>query len=141
MIISFNIILRQACFTIVNKLGYGLETQRLLRTTKIVFWMQLINTSTILFIVNASMKQSPLTFGLVGGSLHDFNRTWFKIIGNTLVGTMILGLIMPVVESFFENVTVSIERCADRGCCPKSKYETKKTSFAEYISLYAGVDH
>lgn len=54
---------------------------------------------------------------------------------------MIIGIIMPVVESLFDKIKLSIERCADRGCCPKSKYETKKTGFAEYIRLYAGVDH
>ena len=87
------------------------------------------------------MTQSPLTFGLVGGSLRDFNRTWFKIIGNTIIGTMIINVIMPVVESLIEILTKSLERCADRGCCPKTGYETNKTGTWEYIELYAGIDH
>jgi tetrahydromethanopterin S-methyltransferase subunit D len=60
--------------------------------------MQFINTAILLFLVNAKMKQNPVNFGLVGGSLRDFNRTWFKLIGNTIIGTMIIGILMPVVE-------------------------------------------
>ena len=140
-IVAVNIILRKACFSIVNKLGYDQETKRLLYTTRIVFWMQFINTAILLFIVNANMTESPLTFGLIGGSLQDFNRTWFKLIGNTIIGTMIIGVIQPLLESLIEKLTLSLERCADRGCCPKSKYDTKKTSIAEYIELYSGINH
>lgn len=100
----------------------------MLRTTKVVFWMQFLNTAILLFVVNANMTTSPLTFGLVGGSLRDFNRTWFKIIGNTIIGTMIIGIIMPIIEALTEKILRTIERCQDRGCCPKDKYQTKLTS-------------
>ena len=132
-IVIFNIIIRQCCFHIVDSLRYDQETKRLLRTTKVVFWMQFVNTSIILFIVNAGMTQSPLTYGLIGGSLRDFNRTWFTIIGNTICGTMILNVFMPVIEALIEKIILSIERCVDRGCCPKNKYVTKKKSIAQYI--------
>ena len=66
--------------------------------------MQFLNTAVLLFIVNANMTQSPITFGLVGGSLRDFNRTWFKIIGNTVIGTMIIGVLMPVIEALIEKI-------------------------------------
>lgn len=102
VIVGFNIILRNAVFYLVDTLGYEQETKRLIRTTKVIFWMQFINTAILLFIVNANMETSPLTFGIVGGNLDDFNRTWFKIIGNTLIGTMIIGIGMPVIEAVIE---------------------------------------
>ena len=77
-----------------------------------------MNTAILLFIVYANMTTSPLTFGLVGGSLRDFNRTWFKIIGNTIIGTMILGILMPIIEAIVEKIILTIERCVDQGCCP-----------------------
>lgn len=113
----------------------------MLRTTKVVFWMQFLNTAILLFLVNANMTTSPLTFGLVGGSLRDFNRTWFKIIGNTIIGTMLITVIMPVIEALIEKILLTIERCHDRGCCPKDKYVTSQTSIQEYIELYSGISH
>lgn len=89
--------------------------------------MQFINTAILLFLVNANMTQSPITFGLVGGSLRDFNRTWFKLIGNTIIGTMIISCIMPFVEIINDAFQRCLERCLDRGCCPKTPYVTKKT--------------
>ena len=103
--------------------------------------MQFINTAILLFFVNANMTQSPITFGLVGGSLRDFNRTWFKLIGNTVIGAMIIGIFMPIVEQLTEWIIGSLEKCADRGCCPKSKYVTKKTGIAEYVDVYGGINH
>lgn len=141
VIVGINILLRQFCFEIVRKIAYDKESRRLFRTTKVIFWMQFINTAILLFVVNANMTQSPLTFGLVGGSLRDFNRTWFKIIGNTIIGTMIINVGMPVVESLMELMFKTVERCVDRGCCPKTGYETQKTGTWEYIELYAGIDH
>ena len=96
-------------------------------TTQVIFWTQFINTSILLFVVNANMTMSPVTYGLVGGSLRDFNGTWFKIIGNTIVGTMIITSLMPIIEIIAEEAFKCIERSWDRGCCPRSQYVTRKT--------------
>lgn len=104
VIVAFNIIIRNAVFVWIDTLGYEQETKRLIRTTKVIFWTQFINTAILLFIVNANMETSPLTFGIIGGNLDDFNRTWFKIIGNTLIGTMVIGIAMPILEAVIEKL-------------------------------------
>ena len=85
------------------------------------------------------MTDCPLTFGLIGGSMRDFNRTWFKILGNTVVGTMLLNVILPIIESCSEKFWKTYHRCRDRGCCSSDKYKTKFTSIAAYIDLYSGI--
>lgn len=55
VIIIFNIILRKMVFYQINNLNYDQETKKLYRTTKVIFWMQFVNTAILLFIVNASM--------------------------------------------------------------------------------------
>ena len=94
----------------------------------------------MLLIVNAGMKDNPVTYGVVGSSLRDFNRTWFKIVGNTIVGTLLLNVIMPILESVFYKFLKVCYRAMDRGCCQKDKYVTNMTSIAEYIDLYSGID-
>mmetsp|Transcript_5869 Transcript_5869/g.7950 ORF Transcript_5869/g.7950 Transcript_5869/m.7950 type:complete len:188 (+) Transcript_5869:583-1146(+) len=103
--------------------------------------MQFVNTAILLFVVNANMTQSPITFGLVGGSLRDFNRTWFKLIGNTIIGTMIISCIIPAIELLINAFLRGLERCLDRGLCTRDPYVTKKTGIQEYIELYSGVNH
>ena len=87
------------------------------------------------------MTQSPITFGLIGGSLREFNRTWFKLIGNTIIGTMIISCILPIIEVLVDALVSCFERMLDRGCCPKDKYVTQKTGIQEYIELYSGEEH
>jgi len=125
----------------INKLDYDQETKRLYRSANVIFWMQFINTAVLLFLVNANMTQSPITFGLVGGSLREFNRTWFKLIGNTIIGTMVISCTMPIVEVMVDRTLSYFEKLLDRGCCPKDDYVTRKTGIQEYIELYAGSEH
>ena len=73
--------------------------------------------------------------------MQDFNSTWFNLIGNTVIGAMIIGIFMPIGEHFVTWFLESLEKWADRGCCPKSKYDTKKTGIAEYVQVYGGIDH
>ena len=128
-------------FYLVRKLDYDQESHHLHLTVQITFWMQFFNTAILLVIVNANMTESYTTFGLVGGSLQDFNRTWFKLIGNTIVGTMVINSIIPFVTALFNDCLKGMERVMDRGSCLKSSYVTSKTSISDYIALYAGFEH
>ena len=139
-IIAINYILRLICFSLISRVGYDQETKKILHTTYFVFGVQFINTAIMLLIVNAGMKDNPVTYGVVGSSLRDFNRTWFKIVGNTIVGTLLLNVIMPILESVFYKMLKVCYRAMDRGCCQKDKYVTNMTSIAEYIDLYSGID-
>ena len=103
--------------------------------------MQFFNTAILLFIVNYNMIQDPVTFGLVGGSLRDFNRTWFKILGNTIVGTMVITGSMPLVGLAGNYTRQFLERAWDRGFSINSVYKTKKTGLKEYIDLHSGPPH
>ena len=78
-----------------------------------------------------------MSFGLTGGIESDFDKTWFKVIGNTIVGTMIFSAVFPLLEAFgFFSLRV-LFRILDRGCT-FSPYKTKKTSIQSYINTYAG---
>ena len=63
------------------------------------------------------------------------------LIGNTIVGTMMINSIMPIVEALFDDCLKNMERVMDRRSCRKSSYVTSKTSISDYIDLYAGFEH
>ena len=79
-------------------------------------------------LVNADLSEQPFSFGLTGGLESDFDQSWWKIIGNTIVGTMIFSAIFPAMEAggFFSLRLLG--RILDSGCNCFDKYATKKTS-------------
>ena len=99
--------------------------------------MQFFNTAFLLLLVNADLREQPFSFGLTGGLESDFDKTWFKVIGNTITSTMIFGMIFPVLEvgGFFSLRLLG--RILDRGFST-DPYKTKKTSIQAYINTYSG---
>lgn len=67
----------------------------------------------------------------------DFDTSWFKVIGNTLVGTMIFTMIFPVMECLGFFALRVLTRVLDRGFTT-DPYVTKKTSIQSYINSYSG---
>ena len=78
-----------------------------------------------------------MSFGLTGGIDSDFDQSWFKVIGNTLVGTMIFSMIFPILEAFGFFGLRLLGRILDRGFS-NDPYLTKKTSVQAYVNTYSG---
>jgi len=89
--------------------------------------VQFFNTAFLLLLVNADLREQPLTFGLVGGLESDFDKSWFMVIGNTLVGTMIFGMVFPILEACGWFSLRLLGHIFDRGFS-RDPYKTKKTS-------------
>ena len=100
------------------------------------FYVQFFNTAFLLLLVNADLREQPFSFGLTGGLEGDFDHTWFKVIANTIVSTMIFSAIFPFLEAmgFFSLRTLG--RVLDSGF--RCRNPTKKTSIQAYINTYSG---
>ena len=136
-ITGVNYILRTVCILLVAWIGYPTETEKLEMTTKVTFFVQYFNTAFLLLLVNADLGEQPFSFGLTGGIESDFDKTWFKVIGNTIVGTMIFSAVFPLMEAFGFFGLRLLSRVLDRGF-NLDPYKTKKTSIQAYINTYAG---
>ena len=137
-ITGVNFVLRTVCIKLVTWIGYPTETQQLEEITKVTFLVQFFNTAFLLLLVNADLSEQPFSFGLTGGLQSDFEQSWYKVIGNTIVGTMIFSAIFPAMEAggFFSLRLLG--RILDSGCNCFNKYATKKTSIQGYINTYSG---
>jgi len=130
-------VLRTVCILLVTWIGYPTETQQLTETTKVTFFVQFFNTAFLLLLVNADLSEQPFSFGLTGGLESDFDSSWFKVIGNTLVGTMIFTMVFPVIEALGFFSLRLFTRFLDRGFTT-DPYVTTKTSMQAYINSYSG---
>lgn len=99
LLIGINYILRTVCIMLVNWIGYPTETGKLSNTTSVTFYVQYFNSAFLLLLVNANLSEQPFTLGLTGGSMGDFNSTWFRTVGNVLIGAMFFNMYYPIIEA------------------------------------------
>jgi hypothetical protein len=86
--------------------------------------------------------------GFNSGNNGDFNESFFTVIGNTLISTMIFNAIYPILEFFMYWGLRILYRQMDRGLCACSRdkngnscfssWRTTSTSIQNYINLYSG---
>ena len=126
-IIIVNFVLRTVCIKLIAWIGYPTETQQLEKTTMVTFLVQFFNTAFLLLLVNADVREQPLAFGLSSGTNGDFDKSWFKLIGNTLVGAMIFAAMFPIIEAFGFFALRLLFRILDHGFST-DVYKTKTTS-------------
>ena len=81
-----------------------------------------------MLLVNADLSEQPFSFGLTGGMQSDFDKTWFKVIGNTLVGTMMFTAVFPIGEPMGFYGLRLLGRVMDKSGFSSDPYKTKKTS-------------
>ena len=98
-LVGTNYFLRTACIMLVEWVGYATETVKLERTTTVTFLAQFFNTAFLLLMVNVNWSEQPISFGLTSGDLPDFNGKWYKLVGATLVYTMIFNSVYPFLEA------------------------------------------
>ena len=136
-LIGTNYILRTVCIILVNWVGYETETEKLERTTTVTFLAQFFNTAFLLLMINVNWSEQPISFGLTSGEIPDFNSKWFKLVGASLIYTMIFNSVYPFLEAMgYWGMRLGF-RILDRGfSC--DKYKTKTTSIQSYIDVYAG---
>lgn len=127
MLTIVNYILRTVCIMMIDWVGFATETERLSKTTTVTFIVQFFNTAFLLLLVGANLSEQPITFWLNGGQFSDFNSTWFRSIGNTIIGTMWFNAWFPILEVLMYWGLRLLFRIMDRGCSC-DRYKTKKTS-------------
>lgn len=110
--------------------------------TLVTFLCQFFNTAFVILLVSADLSEQPFpTMGFNSGTNGDFNSSFFKLCGNTLIGSMMFNAIYPILEAFGYWGMRIFFRCLDRSCCSCSVYKTKKTSIQTYENLYSGPEY
>ena len=74
---------------------------------------------------------------MLTGTYSDFNKIWFKVIGNTLVGTMMFTMVFPIMEVMCYYCLRLFFRFLDSGPS-MSPAKTRLTSVQAFIDTYAG---
>ena len=148
-----NIVLRLIVEALVNKIGYDTDSERVSTIMTVTFVSMFMNTGVITLLTQANFRYMDAPFHLIPFYLEfpDFNRDWYIILGSTMVKTMFIAALAPLIELISGVLTRTIKRTLDSGfsCCPRMHEnedpdlppiarKTKKTTIFQYVELYAG---
>lgn len=102
-----------------------------------IFWIQFINIGVVLLLVNINAHLSIPYFPILDGTYTEFNVRFYKIIGSTLILTMLLNIVSPHAANMFYICLKGCSKCRDRGCsCDKKK--TKQITQKKYEKMNIG---
>jgi len=104
-----------------------------------MFLVQFINTGIIILLVNADLQIEflPNNFPILKGDYADFTIEWYRVVGTTIVLTMILNVFSPHFSNFCWMIFRGCKRCRDRGCSWDMR-RTKKILQVDYENVYLG---
>lgn len=112
---------------VVSMMRKQTESSEMLSITIYVFITQFINTGLLLPFANADLayqfdpnrphRQSSHQF--VRGDDPDFNSRWYKSVGQTMLSTMIVNILAPLIELMIGFLFRSLKMAIDGGICRK----------------------
>eukprot|EP00742_Colponemidia_sp_Colp-10_P003796 GILJ01004043.1.p1 GENE.GILJ01004043.1~~GILJ01004043.1.p1 ORF type:complete len:1123 (-),score=165.75 GILJ01004043.1:136-3504(-) len=105
-----------------------------------MFIAMFINTAFIVLIINANLRMfqvRPPTDLVFQGPYSDFNADWYKVVGTSIMVTMILNVLAPHLSALIGISIRSCKRRCDRHCTSDRK-RTKKLTQREYEDMYTG---
>lgn len=104
-----------------------------------VFIAQFFNTGFVLMLANANLTETyiPILNRYITGQYTDFSSGWYRDVGATIVKTMAISAVMPVVEFGMFYVLRNALRKKDRNFT-NDYLRTQKKSIQQYIDIYSG---
>jgi len=87
-----------------------------------IFVVEFINTAVIIFLVNFNLDISIFNMPIIDGHYTEFSVEWYRVVGSTIVLTMLIGIIAPHLITLGLVFISGLKRCYDRRCtCDKNK--------------------
>lgn len=146
VIIVINTILRMVIIKLIVWIKEDTYSAQLASITNGVFLAQFFNTGFLLTLVNANMEEFnwfPAKY-ITAGQYHDYMPAWYADVGQKITQTLLIQAIMPYIMLVVAILVPKLKQRMDRrekSFCRGKKVATKKTSMAQYKTLYSGPDY
>lgn len=95
-----NIMIRTLCIFMIKKVGYWTVTGEITAIMVTVYIMTFFNTAVLLLLADANLGQIKVLGwipGLQGGVFPDLTEQWYIIIAPSLILTMFLNALSPLI--------------------------------------------
>jgi hypothetical protein len=126
LVSCINYFLRNFNQNLIDTIGIKTESERTSVIMKYVFFTSFINTGIIMLLTNADLSFSVLSFIPLRGEYTDFERNWYLDIAPSLVQSMVIMAVFPIISFFgFYGLRIAY-RMMDKRC--KKGGRTQKTT-------------
>ena len=129
LVSGINYFLRMFNIKLIDTIGIEREDVRTGLIMKCIFITTFINSGILLLLTNADLEFSILSFIPITNQYPDLNSNWYADIGPTIVQSMIIMALFPMIGfSGFYAMKVGF-RFLDSGfyCCSRELKTKKKT--------------
>ena len=129
LVSGINYFLRGFNIKLIDTIGIEREDVRTLLIMKCIFITTFINTAIILLLTNADLQYSVLSFLPISNQYADLDKNWYADIGPTIVQSMIIMALFPIIGFVsFYGMKVAF-RFLDSGfyCCANKRSTKTKT--------------
>jgi hypothetical protein len=81
-----------------------------------MFIVSFLNTGVIIFIVNLNLGFYIKWFPAFSGSYDEFTVEWYRVVGSTIILTMIINIVSPHFSNLCFTLMNKMSLCCDRKC-------------------------
>ena len=137
-----NFVLRQLLIINVKTIGEETRSEQT-RSVKIaIFLTQFFNTAFLLLLFNANMTETSIPFfnQIFKGRYTDFNDRWYTDVGITIIKSMIIAAIFPLIEVIVFGGFRRWKHAVDRDCSGDI-FRSKKKSIQQYVDVQVGPEY
>jgi len=116
-------------------------TDKLTSSLTKMFLVQYVNIGIIVILMYANVDEAnlPSDFPILRGDYKKFNIDWYKVVGSTLMMTMIIQIVAPHLSYLVKQVGKQILRCFDQKCLCSEK-RTMQILQEDYEAKYMGLE-
>lgn len=101
--------------------------------------VEFINTAVIILLVNFRLNFYLYGIPIIAGQYSEFSVDWYRMVGSTIILTMLLRLITPHIITSFYILIKLCKRWYDRKWTLK-KHHTRQVLQEDYEEINSGSD-
>lgn len=98
-IVLINELLTRLSVTMITWIGFGTHSEKYSKISNCIFILTFANTGIIVLLANADLSEAiPAMAKLFDGPYNDYSSEWYGDVGQIIVQTMVINMLLPVIS-------------------------------------------
>jgi hypothetical protein len=101
-VVILNEILTRVSVKMITWIGFSTFSEQYTSISNCIFVLTFFNTGVIILFANADLSEAfkgfPLLANIFNGPYNDYSSQWYGDVGNTMIQTMMINVLMPIIS-------------------------------------------
>ncbi len=113
-VVILNEILTRISVKMITWIGFSTYSEQFTSISNCIFILTFFNTGVIVLFANANLGQAiSFLAGVFNGPYNDYSSEWYGDVGNTMIQTMMINVLMPIISFKVEEILHWFETRSD----------------------------